>query len=204
MIATLTEWGQFLGGLAAILTAIAGAIVWTFNRWRKHDLKQITDHFDTKVWAIVEKRMLEAAARAGPDQTHVIRVIFVNGSRCSMPLTHEWVEVDPCGAKIQLFESTDGETSYQLHCPAPYQTATHAHIEEESITVQRGSMTDVLTGDVFSPGDTWIIPPQTPHTVLFSAGSLMMVTVRPPLPRNTSVPLDLKNLKQSEYHQFHS
>lgn len=199
MIATLTEWGQFFGGLAAILSAVAGGTVWIFNRWRKHDLKQITDHFDTKVWAVVEKRMLDAAARAGPDDTHVIRIIFVNGLKCSVPLTPEWVEVDPCGAKIQLFESSNDETTYQLHCPAPYQIATHAHIEEESVTVQRGSMTDMATGRVYHSGETWVIPPQTHHTVFFAAGSLFMVTVRPPLPRNSSVPLDLKHLKQIEY-----
>jgi hypothetical protein len=198
MIATLTEWGQFLAGLAAILTAVGAGFVWIFNRWRKHDLKQITDHFDTKVWAVVEKRMLEAAARAGPEDTHVIRIIFVNGLKCSVPLTHEWVEVDPCGAKIQLFESSSEETTYQLHCPSPYQIATHAHIEEEEVTVQRGFMTDLVTGKVYHPGDTWTIPPQTPHSVFFSAGSLMMIAVRPPLPRNSSVPLDLKHLKQVE------
>ena len=196
ILSTLTEWGAFLTGLATFMTAVGGGLVFLINRWRKQDKKEILDHFDTKVWAIVEKRMLEAAERAGPDFTHVIRIMFFNGLNCSVPLTREWVEVDPCGAQIQLLETSEDETKYQLRCPTPYQINTHCHIEEESVTVQYGSMTDLSTGKTYRAGQVWIIPPKTPHTVFFSAGSLLIITVRPPLPTMNTHPLELRHLEQ--------
>ncbi len=193
---TVSEWGQFLAGLATFTTAAIGGVMWLFNRLRKQDIKKITDHFDIKVWAIVEKLMREAADRAGPEDTHVIRLTFVNGQSCAVPLTREWIEVDPCGSQIQLLETSWNETKYQLRCPSPYQISTHTHIEEEMVTVQYGRMTDLSTGVKYGPGDSWTIPPKIPHSVFFEAGTLLIITVRPPLPRNTAVPLDLKHLNQ--------
>lgn len=192
--------GPILVGVAAIITAvvtlITALILPIIKRWRKEDKRELINHFDHKVWAIVEQRMLAAAELAGPDGTHVIRIHFFNGLSCAVPLTRAWVEVDPCGAKIQLLETSEHETVYQLYCPAPYQISTHMHIEEESVKVDRGQMIDITTGATYHENDVWTIPPHTPHSVFFSAGSLLTITVRPPLPRNTDIPLDLKHLNQ--------
>jgi hypothetical protein len=192
--------GPILQGVAALIvgsisiyTAIVIPII---KRWRREDKEEMKDHFEQKVWAIVEQRMIAAADLAGPDSTHVIRIMFMNGLSCAVPLTRGWVEVDPCGAKIQLLETSETETVYQLYCHAPYQISTHTHIEEESVKVERGSMTDLSTGDTYGENDVWTIPPKTPHAVFFSAGTLAIITVRPPLPKHTEVPLDLKHLNQ--------
>jgi hypothetical protein len=191
--------GPILGGIAGVITASAtlfGVIIPLSKKWRKADKKEIIDHFDKRVWRIVEQRMRDAAKTAGPANTYVIRIKFLEGLEFAVPLTRDWIEIDPCGAQIQLLEDFPGETRYQLRCPHPYQITTHEHVEQETVEVQYGTMTDMTTGKVYRKGEAWTVPANEAHAVFFSACSSVIITVRPPLPTMVDVPLNLRHLEQ--------
>lgn len=187
-------WDQWVKVIAAACSLLAAVFGYLARRNVRTQGDRITKQINDIVWPLIAERMTDAANRAGPDQTHVIRLAFLSGNFIAVPLTREWIEIDRSLARIQLLGTNSTETEYQLSCPNPYQIESHTHPETEIARVERGQMIDLDTGKRYGVGASWEIPANMPHRVFFAAGTRVSITVRPPLPLNSEVPLSLDGL----------
>lgn len=206
------EIWKIAGGIIVACITTGGAIFGFIWNARKKDMQKLTEdgtkrkeelkeHITDQFLAIIRAGMLSAADEAGPDSTHVVRLRFASGFSLSVPLVSKPVPVGRSGATIMLRHSDAHRTRYELYCPGSYQIQTHSHPEEEQVFVVYGLMEDLTTGRVYHPGETWTIPANEDHNVLFYSGTLVCIEVRPPLPTLRNEPLDLAHLRQLDENQ---
>jgi hypothetical protein len=102
------------------------------------------------------------------------------------------------GFRLTLLDHDKKRTVYSLVTMghnAPLRLHWHYHDEEESVQVIRGRMTDVATGKVYLPGDTWTLAAGVRHTVDFD-NVFCVVTVVPPLAFAYDSPATLDSIER--------
>lgn len=199
--AALHDYGPFLGGLAAILSIGFGILKWMIDRAEKRITKQQAENLDS--WYFEQlKQMLQAAAdKAGAAKTRVIDIHFVHPEiTLRIPLIRDlWLTVLP-GCDIMGDTFAADKTTYFLRCDNTALIRPHRHSGSEVVTVIHGIMTDLQTGTVYRPGETWRIPAGEVHSVHFEAPrdspahGIFLIEVTPPLPDTAHTSLDLDGM----------
>lgn len=190
---TMHEIHQLLASLATLLVAIIGVFQFYHNLRDKKDRKLMA--------TLMKDGLMELAKRAGPGKTQGIDIAFGDPSiAIRYPvILDEWVPL-PWGLSVQGANFGHASTSYLLKCDNTARLLSHKHTGSEEVLVIKGEMVDLNTGVRYKPGETWVIPADTPHAVHFDAppqlneSFMALVTVRPRLPYTSEVPLDLDAL----------
>jgi quercetin dioxygenase-like cupin family protein len=103
------------------------------------------------------------------------------------------------GMTITGIRSNRETTHYSIETSQACVLVRHQHDEyEEVVTVVDGVMTDLDHGVTYRPGESWTIPPQTPHRVWFEAHGLFMAQLRPALPLAKDKPVNVDRLHELE------
>jgi hypothetical protein len=194
---TIAEVGIIIGSVASMGGLILGIIRYLHTRIDKR----------IAVLEVTAKKILAAAGAQvrrqieGVDpRTFVTLDYQMDGVEqpLRIPLLFDRVITPLPGFRLQLLDHDRKRTIYSLVTlghNAPLRLHWHYHDEEETVQVIKGRMTDVATGKVFLPGDTWTLAAGVRHTVDFD-NVVCIVTVIPPLPSAHDAPATLDSIER--------
>jgi hypothetical protein len=190
--ATLSDYGTFFGGIAALLTAFGVAFVWLL----KNILRRQTQSLEKTLESTYQRgvvRLMESNTRkfshVPADKTYSFDVIAPNGHKFFYPLYYmQWIEYMP-GLHLQLTSNSATESEVLLIATIDAHLPLHAHDEVEEVRVERGMMMDSQTQKVYFPGDTWVIEAGQMHSSWFAKNTRCSITLRPPLPTADQRPI---------------
>ena len=174
--------GTLLGSLVA-----GGGLVWAILKWQlskteKRITNNITESIDQRYRRYVRpmaERLLDAAALA-PLQHVTLDFILPDDTCLKIPIPeHDWAEVLP-GLYLTQGGRTPTETTVILRTIGSVSLPWHHHGRVESLTLMRGTATDLSTGRILEAGDKWEIPTHHTHICSFH-NALAIIKYRPPL-----------------------
>lgn len=193
---TPADWAGLLAGAAAFGGFIFGVVKYLIARHGQEVIKEI----DLNYFTLLKSHLKSMAEKAGPENVRLIDINFVGppANPLRIPLIRDtWVTVLP-GCDIMGDEFSLDRTTYYMRTSGATRIRRHTHSGEEAVFVVKGEMTDMVSGKIYCPGQTWVIPSGEVHAALFEAPEdghgMFLISVVPPLPDLTHATILLDGL----------
>jgi quercetin dioxygenase-like cupin family protein len=197
---SIPELGILLSGIAAIMGAAIAAMKFFQDRaearLKEHCNTTMANSMRAVIKSLANSMLLKIK---GMDPLEIITfdVRFKSGEQVCVPLVmKQWIQYLP-SMSVMLTRHTEHETEVLMDVTDPAFLPWHSHSEAEIVTVLRGRMIDLATGNIYNPGDSWVIPAEIFHRAQFDAGTLCRVVCRPPLLDSTRRAVNMAEIEHA-------
>jgi len=190
-LADIKDVGEFLGGLAALLTVSFGVLTWIFSAISKAHSNQLLESNNQIYQKIITKQMLREIEDLDPDKFYTMDFKFPSGEFLHVPMIPNTPLTVLENIKMTVLAHDEEATILTLTCKGFGNIPEHCHeFTCEEVKIIRGTMTCIKTGKTYVRGDTWYIPPQEFHGAHLH-NCVAIVTHKPPLMTASKRPVNM-------------
>lgn len=204
VITGLKDAGVILGAIASALTTLLAMWKLLDGMFRRQNQK-LEETIDRKIFRIQRQNMLLSLAQAGPENSRSIDAELEDHTQLYVPvMPSKFVDLPGVpNCRIMLLSCHEGFTRYMLEATGAVMFPRHRHRGQERVTVVSGTMEDMATpatpdnpdAGLYTPGMSWVIPPNTWHQPLFHS-AVVMIEVTPPLKNCVDEPPRIDGLER--------
>jgi quercetin dioxygenase-like cupin family protein len=186
--------GEFLGGLAAIITVLFAVFTWLFTRISKINTANLLESNNQVYQKIITKQMLREIEDLDPDKFYTMDFKFPSGEFLHVPMIPNKPLTVLENIKMTVLAHDEEATILTMTCKGFGHIPEHCHeFTCEEVKVIRGTITCIKTGKTYGRGDVWYIPPQEFHGAHLH-NCVAIVTHKPPLKTAAERPVNMESI----------
>lgn len=188
----IKDVGEFLGGLAAIITILFAVFTWIFTLISKANSEKLLESNNQVYQKIITKQMMREIEDLDPEKFYTMDFKFPSGEFLHVPMIPNKPLTVLENIKMTVLAHDQESTILTLTCKGFGNIPEHCHEYTcEEVKIIRGTMTCLKTGKTYVRGDVWYIPPKEFHGAHLH-NCVAIVTHKPPLLTASERPVNMQ------------